>query len=143
MWSKLWLQCCCGTGTSKFFILRLQLQLRTAILNHAMFVTVMIFQATKPERSQARTTSTNNAVIVTAKTRFWQPSLQSISEIASWETEKQAKKLLGLKSVNNRTLPSMIAKSCLEIKYSNIELYLSEARNNSEMINLSYGSICV
>ncbi|KEH35061.1 hypothetical protein MtrunA17_Chr3g0117971 [Medicago truncatula] len=40
-------------------------------------------KATKPERSQGRTTSTNNAVIVTAKTRFWQPSLQSISEIAS------------------------------------------------------------
>ena len=80
-----------GTGTSKFFILRLQLRSRTAILNHDMFeeiyyiliCNIMIFQATKPERSQARTTSTNNAAIVTAKTRFWQPSLQSISEIAS------------------------------------------------------------
>ncbi|KAL5076352.1 hypothetical protein RYX36_015336 [Vicia faba] len=41
---------------------------------------------TKPERARARTRSSSNngaSVTVTAKTRFWQPSLQSISEIAS------------------------------------------------------------
>ncbi|KAK2442823.1 D-ribose-binding periplasmic protein [Trifolium repens] len=42
-------------------------------------------QATKPERGRTtrKTSSTNNAASVTAKTRFWQPSLQSISEVAS------------------------------------------------------------
>ncbi|XP_004501953.1 uncharacterized protein [Cicer arietinum] len=42
-------------------------------------------QTTKGERGGARTSSStnNNVVSVTAKTRFWQPSLQSISEAAS------------------------------------------------------------
>ncbi|CAL5203351.1 unnamed protein product [Lathyrus oleraceus] len=41
---------------------------------------------TKHERARAKTSSSSNnvaSVTVTAKTRFWQPSLQSISEIAS------------------------------------------------------------
>lgn len=38
----------------------------------------------KPERGRARITApTNNGGGATAKTRFWQPSLQSISESAS------------------------------------------------------------
>ncbi|XP_061369653.1 uncharacterized protein LOC133312469 [Gastrolobium bilobum] len=41
-------------------------------------------QETKPERPRPRTTaSTNSVASATAKTRFWQPSLQSISEAAS------------------------------------------------------------
>lgn len=42
------------------------------------------FQETKGERQGSRTTSTNNASSATAKSRTWQPSLQSISEAASW-----------------------------------------------------------
>ncbi|KAK7347193.1 hypothetical protein VNO80_21720 [Phaseolus coccineus] len=38
---------------------------------------------TKGERQGSRTTSTNNASSATAKSRTWQPSLQSISEAAS------------------------------------------------------------
>ncbi|TKY45426.1 hypothetical protein E2542_SST02222 [Spatholobus suberectus] len=41
-------------------------------------------KVTKPERARPRITApTNNAAGATAKTRFWQPSLQSISEAAS------------------------------------------------------------
>ncbi|KAL5186253.1 hypothetical protein HKD37_05G012151 [Glycine soja] len=40
-------------------------------------------QETKAERHGSRTASTNNASSATAKSRTWQPSLQSISEAAS------------------------------------------------------------
>ncbi|TKY55168.1 hypothetical protein E2542_SST19582 [Spatholobus suberectus] len=40
-------------------------------------------QETKLERHGSRITSTNNAASATAKSRTWQPSLQSISEAAS------------------------------------------------------------
>ncbi|MED6134631.1 hypothetical protein PIB30_038726 [Stylosanthes scabra] len=47
-----------------------------------------VIQGAKPKRHGARTiASSNNNIVgganVTAKTRFWQPSLQSISEVAS------------------------------------------------------------
>ncbi|XP_020227725.1 uncharacterized protein LOC109808935 [Cajanus cajan] len=40
-------------------------------------------QESRPERHGSRTNSTNNGVSATAKSRTWQPSLQSISEATS------------------------------------------------------------
>ncbi|KAL2321875.1 hypothetical protein Fmac_026254 [Flemingia macrophylla] len=40
-------------------------------------------QKTRPERHGSRSTSTNNGASATAKSRTWQPSLQSISEASS------------------------------------------------------------